>query len=276
MDAATRAELDALRLRAFGPDADLDRDPVAAARWAELEEAARAERAPAPMRDGVPVDHPSAAAAAEPGADTPSEHARGPRGPADAGIPSPPPPAGARGRVWITVGALAAVLLAAAIVAPRWLAPTADPEPEATSPPREASTLVRDPDSVTLLRIPLDGSFGDSIDLPTGGTVPAFPTTGEVEWAEPLGEYYGWNLWIAGATDELERQHCLLAERDQITRGRCVPADLRELSALVVTLPYAIVPPERRPADMRVDDRIGFWWNDVREVEVLLADDPVG
>ena len=41
MDAASRAELDALRRRAFSSDADIHADPAALARLIELEELAR-------------------------------------------------------------------------------------------------------------------------------------------------------------------------------------------------------------------------------------------
>lgn len=46
MDNGAAAELRALRLRAYGPDADIDADPAARARLGELEAAERAERMP--------------------------------------------------------------------------------------------------------------------------------------------------------------------------------------------------------------------------------------
>lgn len=273
VDAADRAELDELRRRAYGPGADIDGDPAASARLAQLEEAALHEREaalPAPELVGAAVggDHPPAPLAARPAGPGTLPEPDGP--PTDAAATAPTKPRRLR---WTAVAAVAAVAVALAVGLPRVLSPAEPAAVEVPITPREAYTLARDPDAVPLLRIPLDGSFGDHIDLPTSGEVPVFPTSGEVEWAEPLGDYYGWDLWIAGADGALQREHCLLAQRGSITLGRCVPAVLRRQSALVVSIPFERIEPARRPADMRPDERLGFWWDDDREIVVLLAAD---
>jgi hypothetical protein len=142
---------------------------------------------------------------------------------------------------------------------------------------REAYSFAWDRDAVPLLHIPLDGSFGRYIDLPSSTDVPDFPATGTLEWAYPLGRYFGWNVWIAGASVNgtgLGREHCIAVERNDDVRSRCVPAALREQSALVVSVPFASVPPDDRPVGMDPDERLGFWWSRDRSVAVLIADDP--
>jgi hypothetical protein len=162
-------------------------------------------------------------------------------------------------------------------------APDETPDTRSTLSPafqasRAAYSFARDTHAVTLLNIPLDGSFGGFIDLPSDGHVPEFPTTGEVEWAVHLGEYFGWDAWIAGAmvdTAGFRRDHCVLVERGDVTRGRCVPASIRSQSALLVDVPYTFMPAEDRPIGMQEDQRLGFWWRRDQAVTVLLGDDPL-
>lgn len=262
MDAATRAELDALRRRAYGPEPDLDDDALA--RLEELEdvlfeertartEGAREEAAESIEPTAEPIDEPEAVAEAS-ADDAPPAHPR--RG----------------GLVLTTVGALA-VLAIVALMVPR-LGSHEEPAAAPTSvyiQAREAYSLVRDPETETILRVPLDGSFGNYVDVPAAGGVPDFPTSGNVEWAMPLGEYYGWDLWIAGAAGALQREHCILIEREDWTRARCVPATLRTQSALLVSVPFALVEPDERPTPMVEGERIGFWWGEDTEVTVLLG-----
>ncbi len=62
MDVELRSELQALRARAYGPDADLDRDPAAVARLQELEDLERQARVDAAVRPPVtPPTTPDAA-----------------------------------------------------------------------------------------------------------------------------------------------------------------------------------------------------------------------
>lgn len=274
MDGATRAELDRLRLRAYGPGGDIDADADALGRLVELEELVRQQHGGArhPLPSSSDADGP---ASARP--DTP-------RGAA-------PAPAAKRRRpalspaTWfpLVVGIAAVCALAVALVVQLLWPPAATTDARTTLPPvfedsRAAYSFARDMDAVTLLSVPLDGSFGSYIDLPTDGYVPEFPTDGEVRWAMPLGEYFGWDVWIAGAqagATGSRRDHCLVAERDDRSRGRCVPAAIRAESALLVDVPFASIPAGDRPAGMTEDQRVGFWWSGDRAVTVLLGDDPL-
>lgn len=307
MDAATRAELDALRVRAYGPDADIDHDPAAVRRLLALEEqlAASGGAGSAAAPDEPRAPRPPASPAPPP---TSPPHHASPLRPRDASPATSPrthvaetrPPVGAtstrRGhsmpvrppltrRAAVVLAAIggALILTIGGIVLVRALLP---PEPvEATRTlvapavrdARTAYSFAWDQDAVPLMFIPLDGSFGRYIDLPSATEVPPFPSTGTVEWAYPLGRYFGWDVWIAGASVDgtgLGREHCIAVERNDEVRGRCVPAALRAQSALLVSVPFASVPPDDRPIGMDSDERLGFWWNFDRSVTVMLGDDP--
>lgn len=263
MDAAARAELDELRRRAYGPDPDLDRDGLD--RLIDLEELVLRERL-AGAADAAP-------------------EASGTRHPAPPDASSAGPPRSPRRRFALLVGVGAASVIAAlgVVALLRALAPTETAsDAGATLPPttresRDAYSFALDTDAVTLLQIPLDGSFGNYIDLPATGHVPEFPAKGEVEWASNLGEYFGWDVWIAGAggiSAGMPREHCIMVEHGAVSRGRCVAAELRSQSALLVAVPFRFVAREERPVGMAPDDRLGFWWYHDRAVTVLLGDDP--
>ncbi|WP_169583534.1 MULTISPECIES: hypothetical protein [Microbacterium] len=286
MDAADRAELDRLRRRAFDRAPDIDADPEALARLIALEERVRHEHAvadlPAEATDEEPgsaddtvrpraSDPPPAppgpsrsAAAAEPGA-------TGTRAAGPAPSATPPPR-----RTILTLAAGLAIVVAvtawaAAVTVPP---PAAAPTPSVTRVPmegREAFSFAQDSTAVPLLQVPLDGSFGTYINLPSTAYVPEFPTSGEVDWAYPLGEYYGWDLWIAGAAGLIQREHCILVERGPLRRARCVPASLRGNAALIVSVPYTYVAPADRPGALGPNDRLGFWWHDDDSVDILIG-----
>lgn len=289
MDAAERAELGELRRRAFGPAPDIEADAVSLARLIELEELAMHEREPlarkvAPEPEAFAPETPPASSTA---AESPAtEHdAAGPdAAPEDSSEPPAPPPP-RRGRI-----AFAAVVGVAAIaVAAAWLSGPGDPSPVAApnatptlwaeaSPPsyegREQFSFAEDSDAVEVMRIWLGGYFGQTIDASGDEYVPDFPTSGVVTWASPLGEYYGWDLWIAGADGMIQREHCLLIEQGSERRSRCVPAALRPNAALIVSVPFAVVVPEERPSVLDDGERLGFWWGEDDAIVVLVGDDP--
>jgi hypothetical protein len=270
MDAAARAELDELRRRAYGPEADLDGDGVD--RLIELEDLV--------LREHFAPADPEAPAVTAPGA----EMTAGTGQTAVTGEPRAEAPSRRRSLALLMGVATVAVVVALAMVTLlRTVAPTeATPGTGATPSPvlrdsRAAYTFALDVDAVTLLNIPLDGSFGNYVDLPSTGHVPHFPARGEVEWASHLGEYFGWEVWIAGAAGQspaLPREHCIVVEHEAVWRGRCVSAELRSQSALLVAVPFSLVSADERPVGMGPDDRLGFWWNHDRAVTVLLGDDP--
>ena len=137
---------------------------------------------------------------------------------------------------------------------------------------KSAFALTRDSDSRVLLEIP----FGPWIDATNSAAdiIWLFPTSDEIAWTLSLGNYYGWDIWIAGTDDNPEREHCILAVHGEVGRGRCLPAALRPFSALVVTLPFKVVQANERPPGFTPGQRIGFWWRADDSVDVLLAAAP--
>lgn len=286
MDASSRAELAALRVRAYGPGADIVRDPVALARLDELEELVRHEHDLLTTSDLPP--HMSAFGADDGGRDMLADPDRDPVLDAVAPAPAPdepvtPPTAAqsARRRLTVLGLGLVAVLIAAAVTVPRLL-PAAEPAATVASGQEQqqtdtfdAYTLARDDRAIVLFQVPLDEYFREQAGVPGDETVPDFAASGPIRWTEPLGEYYGWDLWLAGAEGALQDEHCIALLRGDVVRTRCVPATLRPQSALVATLPYAVISADERPPGMTPAQRIGFWWQGDHEVSVLLAQVPV-
>ncbi|WP_374316016.1 hypothetical protein [Microbacterium sp.] len=291
MDAASRAELDRLRVRAYGPDDDIWGDPAAVRRLVELEaevveargdRGAEASARPAP--EAAPGSRPPAVElppAEPPAAESSAEQ---PPAPGESALPVLATPASQPAAEPIALAGIGGALILAigGFVLARALLP---PEPPVTARPqlapavldaRTAYSFAWDHDAVPLLYIPLDGSFGRYIDLPSATDVPDFPANGTVEWAYPLGKYFGWDVWIAGASVDgtgLGREHCIAVVNDDELRGRCVPAQLRAQSALLVSVPFAAMAADERPVGMSPDERLGFWWNRDRSVTVMIGDD---
>lgn len=282
MDASSRAELAALRVRAYGPGADIVRDPVALARLDELEELVRHEHDLLTTSDLPP--HMSAFGADEDrlvAVPDPLADADAAPGPPDDPVAPPTAAQSARRRLMVLGLGLVAVLIAAAVTVPRLL-PAAEPAATVASGQEQqqtdtfdAYTLARDDRAIVLFQVPLDEYFREQAGVPGDQTVPDFAASGPIRWTEPLGEYYGWDLWLAGAEGALQDEHCIALLRGDVVRTRCVPATLRPQSALVATLPYAVISGDERPPGMTPAQRIGFWWQGDHEVSVLLAQVPV-
>lgn len=256
MDASSRAELATLRVRAYGPGADIADDPVALARLEELEEMVRHEHEL--LTTEALEDAP--AAPVEPVAAT----ATAPEAP----VATPPPAPRAR-RALLTIGSVAAAVAVGAVVVPA-VAPGGD-DVVSLQPtdPYDAYSLTRDEDAVTLFKIPLNSYFGSEEDA---DDIPPMAAGGELLWADSLGEYFGWTLWIGAADGALPRENCIALVRGDVVRSRCVPAALRSQSALVATLPYALIPEADRPDGMTSSQRIGFWWRTDLRLTVMLAE----
>ena len=91
--------------------------------------------------------------------------------------------------------------------------------------------------------------FGDYVDISVDADVPLFPVEGPMTWVEPLGDYYGWKLWIGGARGGVEDENCLLLDGDGTMRADCVvDRDSRADGALLLSVPYAEIAAEERPA----------------------------
>lgn len=258
------AELAALRRRAYGPRADIVDDPAALARLTELERGALGATRGTAERAASGSHEPAAAA----------DVAVGPRGsgvaltePAtDIGTAVPPPleriDRPRRHPAWHTamVVAVAALTLlvgagasAQTVQSPPVAAPTT---PTAVDRPAVGFVFTADPASKILLRIPLDGGSGYFLDLPEPEKGPEFPTERALRWTQPLGDYYGWRLWIA--RDQDENLCMLITATDDYSR--CVTPDELAVGALFLSVPFAEVTESERPAGMTESQSIGFWW----------------
>ncbi|MEU1971517.1 hypothetical protein ABZ477_07665 [Microbacterium sp. NPDC019599] len=286
MDDATRAELAELRRRAFGLEPDIADDPAAIDRLVQLEGLVLAEHAasaplhpePAVAVDPVPADGALAgvgvrqsvtapprpvvpqpvAAGADPVEQAPVRQRRAPRRDG-----------------WGY--ALVAALVATVVVL---LSPVEPPPPSSAEvtieTTRSAYTFARDSDAEVLVRVPIDGWYGvDNSEL-TPEDIPPFRPSGPIEWASHLGEYYGWDLWIAGAEGALQDEQCILVIRGAVAKSRCTPAYLRPYTALVVSLPYRFIEPHERPPGLVPGRRIGFWWAEDDSVTILMGATPEG
>ena len=281
MDAATRDELAVLRLRAYGPAPDIHDDDAALSRLVELEAVVLETRAP--RRDG----HTDAEALAGFRVET-----RGSGVPiavlgADESSAAP-----AEGRVegaqhvvveaaakparrarWpiALVGGVAAITLPLGIAAGIRAATTSSGETEAAIAVAAANGFVLDPSSRMLIQVRIDGSFGNYVELPTVMDVPVFPASEPMVWVQPLGEYYGWDLWIGGGGAGDGGENCLLLADGTSTRSQCVPRSLKAQGALFVTIPYARIAPIERPEGMNPGQSVGFWWGPDSAITIMVG-----
>jgi hypothetical protein len=253
MDAADRAELDRLRRRVFGPEGDVS--PATLQRLEALEAEFHAEAPPAPPHEPPHEEGTPLGVRAVPEPPPPRPRDRGIR-------PAAPTPL----RTAVTLGALVVALF----LGFRLLAELPRPAPAMrteTVTAREAYTLVRDRDAQIIERIPST--------VPTSAPdAPWFATSGVVTRAAHLGTLYGWEVWTAVAQGAIQSEACLSLRREPVIRGRCVPAVLRDTSALVVDIPYDAMPDDLRPDGMTDRQRLGFWWASDSGVYVVLASAP--
>ncbi|WP_243075394.1 hypothetical protein [Microbacterium sp. SS28] len=256
MDAATRAELADLRQRTYGLHPDLADDPAALARLDALEQLAVAEHAGSP-----PARADGPASAPSPKSESP------PRS------PRPRAPRTARRRAggwWPLALTLALVATAVVVARPGSPPPTASPEEPIGTTSDAAAGAAQQPAPEVMLEVPLDDWFG--VSNPAPDEIPVFPTAATVTWAAPLGEYYGWSLWVAGASDGVQAERCVLLQHGGISRSRCIPDAFRAFMALVVSLPYRSVEADERPDGFAPGDRIEFLWTGDDTVRVLQSE----
>lgn len=277
MDRAIQAELAELRRRAFGLHPDIEADLAATARLVELEQLVLAEHAASvaglrgerstmegsPSSRGAP--HVGPMWPTEPGASTTD---------AEPSADAVPPHRAVRARRrdgWVL--ATAAALVATGVVV---ATPMTPPVPAGGGVTVESAETAYDFAHESDLLVVLDIPFGPWIDTarPDTGVKWLFPASDEVQWTVPLGNYYGWDIWIAGTDDDPRREHCILASRGGVAKARCMPAALRPFSPLVVTLPFQLVEPDERPPGFDSGEVIGFWWRADDSVTVLIAPAP--
>ena len=244
-----RAELAALRLRAFGPGAGIDGDPAALERLIELEDRARPEAvAPIVAESPEVVDAPPSmpAQTRAPGTSSP-EHVSG-----DVAATSRMPR-----RTLMT----AAIAIAAVVVAAQFAAAGADEAaPVMSVSPGPLTPL---PQGSVLIEIPLDRSLARYVEL---SPPPAFPVPEDLQWSTMLGTYYGWDLWLARSRSGIP---CILVDRGDESDGVCVPQRVFLDGTLGVSLPYEQIEPELRPQGMTATERIDYWWLPERGAVVM-------
>lgn len=247
MDAASRVELEALRRRAFGPDADIQDDPDALTRLIELEDLARGRMVQASAADAACVDRLTAA-------DAGASRATGRR-------------PRMRRRTLLAGLGVAAAIVAAVVV----LRPGGEPPPAAAPTVTSGEEYVAtDPAARRLMSIRLDAAFGGYIQLPSETPPPPFPSTTALSWATFLGDYYGWDLWVAGGSGGTGDEHCILLQREDVTRARCMDEEGQRRGALRVSLVSSDIPPEELRVPMDPDESIRFWWLDSGAVDLVL------
>lgn len=244
-----RAELAALRLRAFGPGAGIDDDPDALERLVELEDRARPE-AVAPV-----VEEPPEVVAAATSMPAP---------PLARGTSSPERVSGddvvtrrMPRRTLIT----ATIAVAAVVVAAQFASPGADEAAPVTS--ISPGPLTPLPQGSVLIEIPLDRSLARYVEP---SPPPAFPVPEDLQWSTMLGTYYGWDLWLARSRSGIP---CILVDRGGESDGVCVPQRVFLDGTLGVSLPYEQIEPELRPQGMTATERIDYWWLPERGAVVM-------
>ena len=241
------AELAALRRRAYGPDADIDGDPRALLRLEELENRARLESAA--------LDTPRAG-------DPAHVVAEGPAPPT--GIDAGPR---ARRLGWRAAAVAAGVAAVAVLVVVQVMGTqTVDPIGEASSSATPLVDRAVTGFESTLVDIPLDRSLARYVEQPAA---PQFPVEGGLRWAESLGAYYGWTVWLARSATG---QRCILLDGSDRTSTRCAEEGAFLAGLLEESVPFADVAPDFRPARMTDRDSLVFRWTPERGVSILLAD----
>lgn len=214
MGQSTAEELRALRARAYGPDADIDRDPAARLRLAELEASARAEMRGATGARPAPASGPAARHAADetsddladdagdnPAGDAPDPARASDSAPAPAAQPAPAEPAATAirpltrlftapglGLLWV-VSLVAAALVSSGVTLvisqqdPRLVTTLAAmpdaPWPEQFPGSNYGGAEVFEPfEGLTMVSMPwgVDGPRRDAMCLYMVGTTPLQPT----------------------------------------------------------------------------------------------------
>jgi hypothetical protein len=259
MDAAARAELAALRRRAYSRDADIAGDWLALERLTELERIALPgpEAAPVPLR-------PADATEAEASASDPVTCA----GPAAVGLahgrPSP------RRRLFVGLLATVAVLAAALGVIPG-LEAVADPTRAAGTASPAPRPATNDPVTIPLL---IDRQRGEFIDFSARPDVPMYLANDSTTWVQPLGIHYGWALWVAGVLRAQGTQHCLLLTDGIATEAQCTPLEATAVGVLEVSLAHGRLTEYQRPRAMTPDQRVTFEWGGGAYVTMEFTDSP--
>ena len=164
----------------------------------------------------------------------------------------------------LIVGLVASVaVLAAALGAARGLQTAPDPTragaTTASPTAGHAATNLTANDPVTI-RLIIDSASGEFIDVSSRPDAPVFLANGVTTWAQPLGVYYGWALWVGGAWSGQGPKNCLLLTNGAATEARCIPRETTADGELRVSLAYDKLTEYQRPLDMTPDQQVTFGW----------------
>ena len=152
-----------------------------------------------------------------------------------------------RSTLVFAAAAAVAAIAAAVIVTPRPPSSSAPEPPAAVAEPIHVPVMIRD-------------TTGAYVDLSWRPETPTFPVDGEMEWAQPLGEHYGWSMWIGAAENGRRDQRCLLVAGSSGTRARCVDDGSSSREDVTLSLPAGRIELADRPAGMTDDQRLRFVW----------------
>ncbi|HEX5859018.1 MAG TPA: hypothetical protein VFY91_13020 [Microbacterium sp.] len=274
MDADARAELAALRRRAYSRDADIAGDPVALQRLAELEERALPA---SPEHASVQSRAAGAPEAVTPTSDHAARGAPASHPPSPDGQPAVPPvPGRASPRRGLIFGLVAAVaVLAAAAGAARGFQTLPDPTPAATpaaSPTSRSAIADVSADDPVIIPLLIDSLRGEFVDFSSRPDVPTLLADGVTTWVQPLGVYHGWSLWVAGVSGGQRPENCLLLTDGTATEAQCVPVEAAADGSLGVSLAHDELAEYQRPPGMTPDQRVAFEWSGGAYVTMEVTD----
>jgi len=216
-------ELDALRRRAYGPDADIYDDPVAVARLTALEDLVRLERAPREHEATTTVPDPATrpVMSAQPGPATLS---------ATLGVASGPP----RSPRWhsglVTGTAAVAILLGAAAWTAGQAAP-ADGPPSAHAKTAAIANERRAAGYEVGYGLYLDGLRNEVLDLPGNQDVAGIMIRDQLR---PYGILYGRTVGAGPTTDH---RFCMIIADLPVSSVTCIPIENAYANPVSVLLP---------------------------------------
>lgn len=278
LGAESRRELESLRRRAYGRDADILDDRDALARLTALEERLReasaasdppeAPTAPStPSSPTVPSAAPrtaSGTASAIPSSAVAAESPRA-RSSWHAGLIT------ACGAVALVLGAFAATTSVGAALPAATPTPTPTPTPTAGDVPAEVRAFTEAEQTRVLFRIRHNSPLGSGGGVVDPGDAPRFPTDEPVRWVASIGRYYGTWAWIARTA---EGGSCLLIQLESWSRTACKTLEEFRSSALLVTVPYLELSELHRPEHMIPTESLALWWRPERPIDVLVGPTP--
>jgi hypothetical protein len=116
----------------------------------------------------------------------------------------------------------------------------------------------------------IDRLRGEFIDFSSQPDVPMFLANGVTSWVQPLGVYYGWELWVARVSSGQGIEKCLALTDGTAIEAQCIPLEAGAEEA-TVSLPYDQLAEYQRPQGMRPENRVTFGWSGGAYVTMEIA-----